>query len=70
MDNFKEEVDRITKMGFGFCVHSGEELAEKMEEVLQEKNGKNEKFFDYYKNVLSCYVDGIEKLLMSDEKNL
>ena len=70
MDNFKEEVDRITGMGLGFCVHSGEELAEKMKEVLQEKNGKNEKFFDYYKNVLSCYVDGIEKLLMSDEKNL
>ncbi|MCD6129468.1 MAG: hypothetical protein J7J10_00715 [Deltaproteobacteria bacterium] len=70
MDNFKEEVDRIIRMGLGSYVYSGEELAEKMEEVLQEKNGKNEGFFDYYKNVLSCYVDGIEKLLMSDEKNL
>jgi len=70
MDSFKEEVDRIVKMGLGSYVCSAEELVERIEEVLREKSRGGDGFFDYYRDVLSCYVDGVEKLLMSGEKNL
>jgi 3-deoxy-D-manno-octulosonic-acid transferase len=70
MDNFKEEVNRITKMKLGFCVHNEKELIKMTEKLLQQGNEGYKEFFNYYKDVLSCYVDCIERVLMSDEKNL
>jgi len=68
MDNFKEEVNRITKMKLGFCVHNEKELTKMIEKLLQQGSEGCENFFNYYKDVLSCYVDGIERILMSNKK--